>query len=258
MCQQSIVGDTCEKRFVRNVIEELKVLLAQGYQLIFFDDDDLAEDRNFLIQLCQTISEKKINFKWICHAKIAQYKPELLSLMSKAGCIEVQVGVESFNQEALDAVKKKIKSSDINECIRNFQKYKMNVWATIIIGLPTETKDSFKKTVKQLIKANPFYATFIMLFPFPGTEIYKTYKEKGFILQEDFSNYSWHLNPIFFTDHLSVNDLISLRKYAYIKFYYRPSNIVKYFINAIKYSMYKDIFLNFIRFIYLKNSSIKK
>jgi anaerobic magnesium-protoporphyrin IX monomethyl ester cyclase len=255
---RALWGKDVRRRSIGNVLEEIKLLLAQDYQLIFFDDDDLIEDRNYLTLLCKTIIEEKIKFKWICHAKIAQYKQELLSLMSKAGCIEVQIGVESFNQNALDAVNKKIKSAHIHECIRNFQNHKMNVWATIIIGLPTDSKDSFKETVQQLLKANPFYATFIMLFPFPGIKIYKTYKEKGFIIHEDFSNYSWHQEPVFFTDKLSFQDLIDLRKYAYRKFYLRPVSIIKYIFYAIKYSAYRDILLNFIRFIHLKNFSVKQ
>ncbi len=240
------------------MIEEIKLLLVQGYQLIFFDDDDLIEDTNYLTLLCHAIIKENISIKWICHAKVALYKPDLLSLMSKSGCIEVQIGVESYNQSALDAVNKKIKSTHIHECIRNFQDHKINVWATIIIGLPTETKDSFKNTVKQLIKANPFYATFIMLFPFPGTKIYQTYREHGFILKNDYSNYSWHQEPVFFTDQLTFRDLIDLRKYAYIKFYLRPAKIIKYILYAIKYSAYQDIFLNFIRFMRLKKFSIIK
>jgi anaerobic magnesium-protoporphyrin IX monomethyl ester cyclase len=255
---RALWGKHVRRRSIDNVLKEIKLLLEQDYQLIFFDDDDLMEDKNYLSTLCHAIIKENIKFKWICHAKVAKNKPELLSLMSDAGCIEVQIGVESFNQKALDAVNKKIKAAHIHECIRDFQRHKINVWATIILGLPTESKDSFKETVKQLIKADPFYATFIMLFPFPGTKIYQSYKDNGFILKNDYSNYSWHQAPVFFTDQLSFMDLINLRKYAYIKFYLRPARMMKYSLYAIKYSAYKDILLNFVRFMQFKNFSIIK
>jgi anaerobic magnesium-protoporphyrin IX monomethyl ester cyclase len=255
---RALWGKQVRKRTVNNVLEEIKLLLGQGYKLIFFDDDDLMENTKYLTLLCEAILKENIKFKWICHAKVAQYKLELIKLMSKAGCVEVQIGVESFNQNALDAVNKNIKSEYIYECIKNFQNHKINVWATIIIGLPTENKVSFKETIKKIIKASPFYATFIMLFPFPGTKIYQTYEKKGFIIRYDFSNYSWHQEPIFFTDQLSPKDLIDLRKYAYIKFYLRPSRMIKYILYAIKYSAYHDILLNFLRFMRLKNFSITK
>jgi len=255
---RALWGKHVRKRTVNNVIEEIKLLLGQGYKLIFFDDDDLMEDTNYLTLLCKAIINNNLKFKWICHAKVTLCEPALLSLMSEAGCVEVQIGVESFNQNALDAVNKKIKSAHIYECIRDFQNHKINVWATMIIGLPTESKDSFKGSVKQLIKASPFYGTFIMLFPFPGTKIYQTYKKNGFILKNDFSNYSWHQEPVFFTDLLSQKDLIDLRKYAYIKFYLRPEIIIRYILYAIKYSAYQDILLNFLRFMRLKNFSLTR
>lgn len=255
---RALWGKHVRKRSVNHVIEEINLLLGQGYKLIFFDDDDLMEDTKYLTLLCEAILKENIKFKWICHAKVALYTMELINLMSKAGCVEVQIGVESFNQNALDAVNKKIKSEHIYECIKNFQSHKINVWATIIIGLPMENKVSFKETIKKIIKASPFYATFIMLFPFPGTKIYQIYKEKGFILKHEFPNYSWHQEPVFFTDQLTVKDLIDLRKYAYRKFYLRPSRIIKYILYAIQYSAYQDILLNFLRFMRLKNISIRK
>lgn len=255
---RALWGKHVRRRSIDNVIKEIKMLLDQGYQLIFFDDDDLMEDKSYLKALCQTIIKENIKLKWICHAKVALNKPELLSLMSEAGCIEVQIGVESFNQNALDAVNKKIKATHIHECIKNFQNHNINVWATIIIGLPTDNEESFKESIKKLIKANPFYATFIMLFPFPGTKIYQIYKEKGLILKNDYSNYSWHQEPVFFTDQLTFRDLINLRKYAYIKFYLHPVSIMKYIMYAIKYSAYGDILLNFVRFMRFKNFSVIK
>lgn len=251
-------GKHVRKRTVNNVIEEIKLLLRQDYKLIFFDDDDLMEDTQYLTLLCETILKENIKFKWICHAKIAQYKLDLIHLMSRAGCVEVQIGVESFNQNALDAVNKKIKADYIHECIKNFQNHKINIWATIIIGLPTESKISFKETIKKLIKAKPFYATFIMLFPFPGTKIYQIYREKGFILKHEYHNYSWHQEPVFFTDQLTFKDLLDLRRYAYRKFYLRPSRLIKYIFYAIQYSAYHDILLNFLRFLRLETFATKK
>jgi radical SAM superfamily enzyme YgiQ (UPF0313 family) len=254
-CASQKLWGAVRRRSVLNVLAEIKQILNQGYQLLFFDDDNLMEDKKYLNELCQHILQEKLKFKWICHARIADYPPQLLQLMRQAGCVEVQIGVESYNQKALNAINKKIKAQNISACIKNFQKHKIKVWATIVLGLPEDNETSFKTTVRKLVKADPFYATFIMLFPFPGTQIYEQYKQQHLLERVDYAGYSWHDTPVFHTSELSTQQLNKLRRYAYLKFYLRPASLLKYLFAAVKYNMYKDIFLNFIRFLYFTPAS---
>jgi anaerobic magnesium-protoporphyrin IX monomethyl ester cyclase len=237
-------------RSIGNVIGEIEKLLSDGYRLLFFDDDNLLSSREFAYGLLQEIVARGLEFKWVCHARVAAYEDRLLNLMSQAGCVEVQIGVESFNQKALKAANKKIRVERIGECICRFQQRNINVWATMIIGLPEEDVSSLERSVDRLIEADPFYATFILLLPFPGTRIFDLYKERGYIITEDWSKYSWHGEPVFRTDRLSTGDMMGLRKRAYRNFYLRPRTVVKYLPVLYKYNMYGPMLKNLLRFIY--------
>lgn len=247
---EKLWGSRERRRSVDNVIAEIESLLSRRYRLIFFDDDNFLSSKEFAYGLLQEILARGLKFAWVCHARVASYEDRLLDMMAQAGCVEVQIGVESFNQEALKAARKKIRVARISECISQFQRRNIHVWATMIIGLPEEDVSSLRKSIDLLIEADPFYATFIMLLPFPGTAIFEMYREKGYIITEDWDRYSWHGDPVFCTDKLSRNDMVRIRKEAYRKFYLRTRTIARYLRVLHRYNMYGSMTKNLLRFIY--------
>ncbi len=247
---EKLWGGQVRRRSIAKVAEELEALLSQGYRLVFFDDDDFLSSRQFAYGLLREIIDRRLEFKWVCHARVAFYDDGLLELMSRAGCVEAQIGVESFNERALQAADKEIRTDRIGECISRFQRHGINVWATLIIGLPEEDLCSLEQSIDRLIEADPFYATFIMLLPFPGTRIFDLYREKGYLITEDWERYTWHGNPVFRTDKLSPRDMIQFRKRAYRRFYFRGRAFARYLRVLYRYGMYRSMLKNLFRFVY--------
>jgi hypothetical protein len=97
--------------------------------------------------------------------------PEFLRAMGKARIMFVLVGVETVSARGLKAIRKDFNAAGdaLVERLRLFSQHGVNVLASFIFGLPTDTPDVFEATVDLLEEADVAFAQFMRLTPFPGT-----------------------------------------------------------------------------------------
>ena len=99
-----------------------------------------------------------------------------------------------------------------------------------ILGFPTETDSTIKKTINYSKKLNTTYAQFSVWTPYPGTPVFEEYKEK--ITSKTFDNFDqYHLvfkHKLF--DKQSIRNYLSK---AYTDYYFRFSWLFKYIRSII-------------------------
>jgi len=83
------------RRSVENIIEELKTIVARGYEYVSFSDDLFSLDRKRVLELCAQIQANKLCFEWGCATRADCVDYELLSTMKAAGCRDVRFGIET-------------------------------------------------------------------------------------------------------------------------------------------------------------------
>jgi radical SAM superfamily enzyme YgiQ (UPF0313 family) len=92
----------------------------------------------------------------------------------------------------------------------------------VILGFPGETKKSAWETIKFVEKISPDDVGFYnVATPFPGTPMYDSVMENGWLRVTDFDKYDT-TTPIFETPWLSMKELGKLREAAFHHFYLRP------------------------------------
>lgn len=243
-------GRRARYRSVDNILEELGELKSKyGVSFIFFIDDTFTANRKRAEAVCQGILERGLEINWACFSRIDAIEPAFLALLKKAGCVELQVGVESGDQTILNEINKKITLDQVRKAFRVIHESGLQTKAFFMIGNPKETKETVKKTIDFAIELNPTYAFFSILIPFPGISIFDEFKEKGYIKTFDWSLYNWYGEPVFETENLSKDDLIALQREAELRFYLRPRKIIKYAKDAIKSGQFRVLFRNFLAFL---------
>jgi len=91
--------------------------------------------------------------------------------------------------------------------------------------MPSDTRESFANTVKFSKKIRSTYAQFSVFTPYPGTPVYKNYKDKITKLKyEDFTQ--WQL--VFKHNNLSENDVLDLLDNSYKDYYTNPKWLIHY------------------------------
>ncbi len=113
----------------------------------------------------------------------------LLPKMYKAGNRWMLMGIESGSDTTLKAFNKKITAKEAEQATKLLKENDIFAQATIIIGErkdSAESLDNLREFVNQL---DPDIAIFMVLTPFPGTELHETAKQNRWIEDENWANY---------------------------------------------------------------------
>lgn len=156
-----------------NIIQELKYLHEQ-YQVdsVLFADNTFTVQHQNVIKLCKSIRNLPFKLTWYCESRIDALNDELVQEMIKSGCIGLQIGIESANQEILNKVNKRIKASNIVENLKRLLEQGIqSVFCTFVFGLPGETEKTLKETLDMMIELNNLgiHVYTSLATPFPGT-----------------------------------------------------------------------------------------
>ncbi len=134
------------------------------------------EDRKVLLE---KIIKKNLHKFWGCQTTVnISTKPELMSLMYKAGCRVVFLGFESEEQDGLIDIRKKHNLSiDNKEAIRTLHKNGFAVIASYVFGLDSHGKDYYKKLIQGIKNSKPDFLRLTYLTAWPGTPLYNNLKD---------------------------------------------------------------------------------
>ena len=136
-------------------------------------DENLALNKNRIIEFCQRLIHAKYDLTWSCDARADSIHEEILDLMYKAGCRSIWYGMESGNAEILKKYNKMLTLEDLEKASMLTNQYKIKACGSFIIGGPGETENTIKDTIRfaKKIKLDyfvPFYYT-----PIPGAPAYE-------------------------------------------------------------------------------------
>jgi len=229
------VGSVFRKRSADNVLEEIErdIVRFQATQLVITDENFLL-DRNHAMEICEGILQKGFHRKmeWICEARVDCVDPDLLRKMAEAHCVVLSYGIEAGNQEILDKVSKSFTLQQARDAIRWTRQAGIYADTSFIIGHTYETRDTIRDTIRFSIELDPDSASFAILSPFPATRVAEMARkgEGGLkLLTEDWTQYGKQIGAALELESIPRADLEKYQRWAYIRFFMRPSKIRNFF-----------------------------
>lgn len=191
-------------RSTESIIEEIR-LLKEKYNITYFSfsDELLMSSEQRTINICQDFIKAKLNIKWDCNGRLNFAKPDVLKLMKKAGCVFINYGIESFNDQILKNMNKILTTKQIVEGVEATLKVGISPGLNIIFGNIGENRETLDRGVEFLLKYDDFaqMRTIRPVTPYPGCPLYYYAIQKGLLKGvEDFYE-NKHVN----SDLLSVN-----------------------------------------------------
>jgi len=235
-------------RSVENIIKEIKFCIDKyGIHDFRFYDDIFVIPKKRLMEFCQKLAEENIKITWNCYSRVNTIDKEMLRAMRKAGCYHIKYGVEFGTQKWLTKTKKNTTLEQARITIKNTKKIGIAAKASFMLGMPGETVEEIKKTIKFAKELNPTYATFGIFTPLPGSELFDEAKNKGTLLVEDYEKYFNKTQKIL-KDQLDLLTLEKLINDAYKEFYFNPRFFLNRIIHLIRnFSLYeiKTLFRGF-------------
>jgi anaerobic magnesium-protoporphyrin IX monomethyl ester cyclase len=130
---------------------------------------------------------------------------ETLSLMYKAGCRMIHMGIESGSEKTRKVMNKFCSLGEITEKVKLIKKNGIKVGAWFMIGFPEETKEEMNKTIRYAFSLGSELVMFTICFPLPGTQVYRYIKEKYKFDRIDWANFD------IYTSQYPVSKLSSMK-----------------------------------------------
>ena len=185
-----IAGRQIRSQPVETTIASLRAAKAAGVRMVMFTSDNFnkyADARQLLEQMIEESLD--IPFFVQCDAQIAKQE-DFISLLARAGCFQMFVGVESFHRQTLIAAHKTQNHPELyGEIVRLCQKHNVQSHFSNIIGFPEDTDRSVREHVETLRELDPTVASFYILTPIPGTEQYDDFLEAGRITEKNLDRF---------------------------------------------------------------------
>jgi len=191
------------KRDVDLIYEELKHLKQK---VIFFVDDNLFADEDYVLRLCERIAPLKKVWSVQAPSNIA-YNDRLLAAIKKAGCFHVQIGFQTVNPNSLKwADIRQNRIENYRYIVRQLHKYKLLVLGFFMFGFDNDDTRVFEMTESAIKKMDLDDICLYILTPYPGTQFYEAFKKERRLLDKDRSNYGW-ANAVFVPKLMSPEEL---------------------------------------------------
>ena len=228
--EKTMFGNSIRYRSVDNVLGEIKEIVEK-YKIrhLSIVDDTLGLNKKRTYKLCDALIREKLDITFEGTTRVNVVNKEFLMKMKKAGLNRLSFGVESGNQNILDAIKKDITLDQIRQAYKAAGQIGLETKMSIIFGLPFETENTVKNTIKFMKSLDCMQANVNIGTPFPGTEYYNMAKN-GYgglkLLTTDWREYRRWGNAVISVNNLSRDDLIKWQRKAMLSFYLRPRQIV--------------------------------
>jgi radical SAM superfamily enzyme YgiQ (UPF0313 family) len=173
-----IVGVTDDK--LMEVIKRI-IKAHPRVKTIYLSDDDFCAIPSRVTSFCNKIIENKINVRFICFARISDLNEEVLENLAKANFKILNIGVESFSQNALNDMSKKYDIDIVHKNLELVKKYDIHPFINVILITPNSTLDDVEETVDQTLKylkdGSCSAGIALACIPFKGSNFYEMYSD---------------------------------------------------------------------------------
>ena len=175
------------KRSVRwrspeNVLNEIKYRSKRHNVFSFgFFDDCFTLDKEWLMEFCDRVTREKVSINWSCISNANLVDESIFKRMVEAGCIKINIGVETGSERIAKLIKRSVKMERIRQVFEYTRKYGVSTTAYVMMGFPTETVKDIQDTQRFIRELSPNWVYANVLVPLPGTETFRMCTDSGLL-----------------------------------------------------------------------------
>ena len=172
-----------------NVVNEVTNIVDKfNLDFVKFADSEINSTKNNLLNLINSFKSNKCNIRWGANLRVDNIDESLCNKLYEVGCRETWFGVESGDPKILSELNKGISVKQIS----NAFKITKNMFirrAYIMLGAPSESYTSIKKTEHLIDEIDPDIVGVSILCPYPGTQFYTDkYRDIDWSKMDEYSN----------------------------------------------------------------------
>lgn len=239
---ETLYGHKFRARSAANVVDEMEhVVRDYGVDEIYFDDDCLTLSKKRVLEMCRLLLKRDVDAKWIVQSRVDTVDREVLTAMKEAGCHYILFGVESGSPRMLEIMKKRISLERVRQAFKDCRELGIRTQAFFLFGVPGETQETVEETIEFAKEIDADSTQFAIVVPHPGTELYETCVEHGWLVYDGWEDFAAE-NSLIETDHLTREEVEEARIRAYRRYYFRPGLVAKSLLGVRSFRDIKRLF----------------
>jgi radical SAM superfamily enzyme YgiQ (UPF0313 family) len=175
--------------------------------------------------------EEEITLPWSCLSRVDTLDEEMLVWMKKAGCVRINIGIETGSQRLLDFLDKGVNLSSCKNNLVNARNLKLELMGFFLTGIPNENIDDLNESISFAKKYFNFVAV-DTLKVYPGTPLFEKighdvqfslmpyqneFKDKAFIVKSNARRSFFYRKFYFSINFISNLMRFNLRDVAHLK-----------------------------------------
>ncbi|MGE5413097.1 MAG: hopanoid biosynthesis associated radical SAM protein HpnJ [Syntrophomonadaceae bacterium] len=223
---QTVGGHRYRTRSAENVAEEIRraVRLFPQVREYFFDDDTFTDDLPRAAEIARRLGA--LGVTWSCNAK-ANVPFETLRILRENGLRLLLVGYETGSQQILNNIRKGTRVDVARRFTEDCHKLGITIHGTFIIGLPGETRETIRETIRFAREINPHTIQVSLAAAYPGTELYQQASANGWLAEDRLISSDGVQVASISYPHLSREEISASLEEFYKRFYFRPRKMAE-------------------------------
>jgi anaerobic magnesium-protoporphyrin IX monomethyl ester cyclase len=161
-----------------------KAVTRLSVKMVQIKDDTFTTNKKRVLELCQGIRERKLQFLWSCDTRVDVLSDDLLREMRLAGCQRLSLGVETGSPSILHNINKRITIQKIEAAAAMAKRVGIQVRFYMMLGNRGETAETFRETLEFLARVKPHQYIFSCLTIYPGTEDFQQAEREKWLDRE--------------------------------------------------------------------------
>lgn len=202
-CSSPLIWDKKVRwRSASNIVDEMEeVIRSYNITQFHFWDDNIMLKRRYIEELCEEIKKRKMKINWcgLTRASHINKFKGILPLMKEAGCVGIEIGIESFTEQSIELVRKGEGIQEMIDASRNMEKAGIAPLYTHMLFNPGENINGYQEKQKFLDEVNKKNTAFLAdsrlgqaSTPHRTTKFEQEAKEQGEVFLKDHSTYVHH------------------------------------------------------------------
>jgi len=185
-----LCGNSYRRRSVDNVLEEVDLMVSQ-YSIdgLYFMDDTFLMGTKWIEEFCEKYILRKYDLKWSCYGRVDTVNESILGAIKRAGCVQVEYGIESCSERVLKSIKKKTNFEQTTRAVKMTKNNRMRALGSFIFGFADDTEEDLTETITLATKIDLDFMTCFFATPYPGSELYEQAVKEDRILERDMSKW---------------------------------------------------------------------
>jgi radical SAM superfamily enzyme YgiQ (UPF0313 family) len=243
-CTYCCTDTNLRARSAEHIVAEVEECINKyGIKEIEFYDETFTVNKKTMKRFLDLIEEKGLKFNFSVRTRVDCVDEELIQRMAKNGCVRINFGIESGDENVLKATNRNMSIDTIRKSVKLANDAGIMTFGFFMIGLPQDTKESIEKTLKLMLELDLDFMQLNKFTMLPHTEMYEDYKkETGKDFWREYTLGKVTLDD-FKRDYINISEeeLDEYLERGYRQFYYRPKYIWKKLIAVSSFREFKKL-----------------